>query len=392
MVLWIVLACFTALVAAILIAPLMRPIPESRKGHEDEAAVYRDQLREIERDRHQGLIGAAEADYARAEIGRRLLAVADKTARAERDATEPASRKHQLTTFSILLCLPLVGIGLYVTLGSPGLPAQPLEARLANPGNNMALLVAKAERHLAANPQDGAGWDLLAPIYFRSQRLGDAEMAYRRAIALLGETPDRLAGLGETLIAANDGVVTLDARQSFARAVELDRSNMRARFYLALSDEQAGRRQAALDAFRALAADSPPGAAWMALVNEHIARNGGAPLATPSDGPQIGKAPGKAPGNPDAAAVEAAQNMSAGERKQMIEGMVTSLAARLKDDPDNIEGWLRLVRSYKVLGEDGKATDALRMGLKTFPADGAPGQRLVALAREIGLSVEGVTQ
>lgn len=388
MVLWIVLACFTALVAAVLIAPLMRPVAESQKGHEDEAAVYRDQLREVERDRHQGLIGAEEAEYARAEIGRRLLAVADKSARAEKGGRAPATGRHRLATLSIIIGLPLVGLCLYVLLGSPGLPAQPLEARLANPGNNMALLVAKAERHLAANPDDGAGWDLLAPIYFRSQRLGDAEMAYRRAIALLGETSDRLAGLGETLVATNDGIVTVDARQSFARAVELDRSNMRARFYLALSDEQAGRQQAALEGFRALAADSPPGAAWMALVNDHIARNGGAPLATaPANTPT-----GKAPGNPDAADVAAAQDMSPGDRKQMIEGMVASLAAKLKDDPDNIEGWLRLVRSYKVMGEDDRAADALRTGLKTFPAEGAQGQRLVALAREIGLSVEGVTQ
>ncbi|MBT9368581.1 c-type cytochrome biogenesis protein CcmI [Rhizobium sp. CSW-27] len=392
MVLWIVLACFTALVAAVLIAPLMRPVPESRKGHEDEAAVYRDQLREVERDRHQGLIGIEEAEYARAEIGRRLLALAEKSRRTGHDEGSKGAGRHRLATFSIIVCLPLVGLCLYVLLGSPGLPAQPLEARLANPGNNMALLVAKAERHLAANPEDGAGWDLLAPIYFRSQRLGDAEMAYRRAIALVGESSERLAGLGETLVAANEGIVTADARQSFARAVELDRSNMRARFYMALSDEQAGRRQAALDGFRALAADSPPGAPWVALVNDHIARNGGAPLARPSVPPQAGDAPGKVPGNPDAADVEAAQEMSASDRAQMIEGMVASLAAKLQDDPRNIEGWLRLVRSYKVLGQDEKAADALRTGLKTFPADGAPGQRLVALAREIGLSVEGVTQ
>src|SRR5690606_36995137 len=111
---------------------------------------------------------------------------------------------------------------LYLLLGNPGMPDQPLEARLANPGNNIALLVAKAERHLAQNPNDGAGWDLLAPIYFRSMRLGDAEMAYRNAIRILGTNPARLAGLGETLVAANDGIVTEDARLAFEEAAKLD--------------------------------------------------------------------------------------------------------------------------------------------------------------------------
>jgi cytochrome c-type biogenesis protein CcmH len=382
MVLWIVLAVLTAVVAAVLIAPLMKARQPVLAGPEDGAAVYRDQLREIDRDLSEGLIGAQEADYARAEIGRRLLAIAGKS-----DATDASVVKagpggrHRLALSAILLCLPAVGLCLYLMLGSPGLPDQPLEARLANPGNNIALLIAKAERHLAQNPNDGAGWDLLAPIYFRSQRLADAENAYRRAIALLGENPERLAGLGETLVAGRDGVVTADALAAFERAVALNRNNMRARFYVALGLEQAGRTPEALKAFQAIAADSPPGAAWTQLVAEHIAKNGGAPAAAT-----------KAPGNPGADDIAAAQQLSATDRQQMIEGMVESLAARLKDDPNNIEGWLRLVRSYKVLGRDESAGEALKTGLKTFPPTGEEGRRLLALAREMGLSLEGISQ
>lgn len=382
MVLWIVLAVLTAVVAAVLIAPLMKARQPVLAGPEDGAAVYRDQLREIDRDLSEGLIGAQEADYARAEIGRRLLAIAGKS-----DATDASVVKagpggrHRLALSAILLCLPAVGLCLYLMLGSPGLPDQPLEARLANPGNNIALLIAKAERHLAQNPNDGAGWDLLAPIYFRSQRLADAENAYRRAIALLGESPERLAGLGETLVAGRDGVVTADALAAFERAVALNRNNMRARFYVALGLEQAGRTPDALKAFQAIAADSPPGAAWTQLVAEHIAKNGGAPAAAT-----------KAPGNPGADDIAAAQQLSATDRQQMIAGMVESLAARLKDDPNNIEGWLRLVRSYKVLGRDESAGEALKTGLKTFPPTGEEGRRLLALAREMGLSLEGISQ
>ncbi|MGE6743504.1 c-type cytochrome biogenesis protein CcmI [Allorhizobium pseudoryzae] len=387
MVLWIVLAVLTAAVAAVLIAPLMKAREPVAAGADDGAAVYRDQLREVDRDLSQGLIGAAEAEYARAEIGRRLLAVAGKADGSEVSAAAAKSGSpHRLARSAILLCLPGIGLCLYLVLGSPELPDQPLEARLANPGNNIALLVAKAERHLAENPNDGAGWDLLAPIYFRSQRLADAENAYRKAIALQGESPERLAGLGETLVAGRDGVVTEEALAAFERAVAMNRNNMRARFYVALGLEQAGRTGDALAAFKAIKADSPPGAAWTQLVAEHIAKNGGAQ----NDGAPATAT--KAPGNPDAEAVAAAREMAPQDRRKMIEGMVDSLAAKLKDDPNNIEGWLRLVRSYKVLGRDESAGEALKTGLKTFPPTGEEGRRLLALAREMGLSLEGVSQ
>ena len=377
MVLWILFAFLTAGVAAILIAPMMKASRHLQDDREGEVAVYRDQLRELERDRQSGLIGADEAENARAEIGRRLLSAADAASKSGSDVA--TFRKHGLPAVFVVLCLPAVGLCLYLVLGSPGLPAQPLEARLANPGSNMALLVAKAERHLAENPNDGQGWDLLAPIYFRLQRYGDSELAYRNALRFLGETPARLAGLGETLVAASDGLVTEDARGLFERAVALDQGNMRARFYVGLGLEQAGRTAEALRAFEALAKDSPPGAAWEQLVRQHIAKNGGTPKAAPL-------------GNPTAEDVAAAQNMGQGDRQAMIRGMVESLSAKLADDPRNIEGWLRLVRSYKVLGEDEKARDALKAGLKAFPGPQPEAQRLLALAREIGVSLEGMTQ
>lgn len=372
MIFWILIAVLTAGVAGLLIAPLMKARAPEATGREDEAAVYRDQLKEIDRDLAQGLIGEKEADYARAEIGRRLLAATDAPQKSLKPASIP--RPHKITTLLVILCPPAVGLAGYLMLGSPGMPDQPLAARLANPGNNIELLIAKAERHLAQNPQDGGGWDLLAPIYMRSGRYDDAQQAFRSAMRILGETPQRLGGLGETLVAANQGIVTDEARGFFEKAAQLDPSNMRSRFYVALGLEQAGRKPEALEAFNAIKRDSPPGAAWEALINQHIAAN--------SD---------NAPGNPTAADVAAAKDMSGEDRQAMISGMVASLSERLKAEPNNIEGWLRLVRSYRVLGREQEARDALVTGLKTFPPETGDGQRLVSLAREIGLA-EGIAQ
>ncbi|MBC7314115.1 MAG: tetratricopeptide repeat protein, partial [Rhizobium sp.] len=265
--------------------------------------------------------------------------------------------------------------------GNPDMPAAPLAARLENPDGNIELLVAKVERHLAANPNDGSGWDVLAPIYFKMQRLGDAELAYRNAIRLLGTSPARMNGIGEVLVAGNDGIVTDDARSAFAEALRLDPRDPRAQFYLALALEQAGKKAEALIAFQAIAKASPADAPWLPLVQEHIASNGGAPLAGLPTAP-------KAPGNPSESDVEAAAGMSAGDRNAMIRGMVDSLDAKLKEDPNNFEGWMRLVRSYAMLSEKDKALAALKTALQAFPAEKDEGKQLIAMGRELGLPVE----
>ncbi|WP_461521396.1 c-type cytochrome biogenesis protein CcmI [Rhizobium leguminosarum] len=385
MLFWILVAALTAALAVILLYPLLRGAKAADNIRAGEAAVYRDQLRELDRDLDGGLITPEEADYARAEIGRRLIAVS-----AEEPAETPKpARHHRFTEAFVLLVLPVLGLCLYLTTGRPDLPSQPLEARLENPGNDVAVLITKAERHLAEKPDDGKGWDVLAPIYFRTMRVNDAQVAYRNAIRLLGPSPVRLDGLAETLMAVSDGVVTEEARQVLEQSLTLQPDNPRARFYIALSMEQAGRPDEARQAFEALAKQSPSDAPWLPLVNQHIAMNGGAPAganpATPGANPS-------APGNPTQEDVAAAENMSAGDRQQMIRGMVESLDAKLSEDPNNFEGWVRLVRSYAVLNDKDRAAGALKRGLAAFPPPGEKGRQLLALARELGIATEGATQ
>ncbi|WP_432444743.1 c-type cytochrome biogenesis protein CcmI [Rhizobium leguminosarum] len=406
MLFWILVAALTAALAVILLYPLLRGAKAADNIRAGEAAVYRDQLRELDRDLNGGLITSEEADYARAEIGRRLIAVsADEPA----ETPKPA-RHHRFTEAFVLLVLPVLGLCLYLTTGRPDLPSQPLEARLENPGNDVAVLITKAERHLSEKPDDGKGWDVLAPIYFRTMRVNDAQLAYRNAIRLLGPSPVRLDGLAETLMAVSDGVVTEEARQVLEQSLTLEPDNPRARFYIALSMEQAGRPDEARQAFEALAKQSPAGAPWLPLVNQHIAMNGGAPAgadpaapganpaapgadpAAPGANPAAPGANPAAPGNPTQQDVAAAETMSAGDRQQMIRGMVESLDAKLSEDPNNFEGWMRLVRSYAVLNDKDRAADALKRGLAAFPPPGVQGRQLLALARELGIATEGATQ
>ncbi|MBC7337676.1 MAG: c-type cytochrome biogenesis protein CcmI, partial [Clostridia bacterium] len=161
MLFWIVSAFLTVAVAVALLYPLLKGAAPTPIDDAGEAAVYRDQLKELERDKAQGLISAEDASYARAEIGRRLLAVSGKS-----EIPGEIGRTNGLNRFAqafVILCLPAVGLGLYLKTGNPDMPAAPLAARLENPDGNIELLVAKVERHLAANPNDGSGWDVLAP-------------------------------------------------------------------------------------------------------------------------------------------------------------------------------------------------------------------------------------
>lgn len=406
MLFWIFSALLTVAAAVLLLSPLLRATARATRYDEGEAAVYRDQLRELERDKAQGLISAEDADYARAEIGRRLLAVAGRAPSDDGGDTAGASAagtlgekprrgsRYGLSQAFILLCLPAIGLAGYLEIGSPGTPDAPLAARIENPGDDINLLITKVERHLADNPDDGNGWNVLAPVYFRVGRVDDAELAYRNAIRLLGADPDRLNGLGETLVTRNDGIVTEDAAKAFEAARRMSPNNPRADYYLALALEQGGRRAEALKAFQEIAAASPANAPWMELINRHIASNSaGLPLANAPAVTQAAPAtPANpaAPGNPTAGDIAAAQDMSEADRSQMIRGMVESLDQKLKDDPNNFEGWMRLVRSYAMLKDKARAEAALKDGLKAFPADGAEGQQLLAMARELGLDLEGV--
>lgn len=378
MVFWIIVAVMTATVAALLLLPLLRAAGPGAVAGQHDAEVYRDQLEELKRDARNGLIAPDEAELARAEIARRLLAASAKAERKTAPVgTSSAGKANRLAQAAVIVVLPVVGLCLYLTTGSPELPDAPLSARLADPGDDIEILIAQAERQLAANPEDGAGYDVLAPIYYRSGRFDDAISAFSNAIRINGPSPQRLGGYAESLIARSGGLVATEARKALEQSLALQPQDPRARFYLALGLEQDGKADEALTAFREIVKTSPAGAPWLPLVNEHIAA-----LVPAGSAPAAGEA---RLGGPDAAAIANAGAMSTNDRRQMIEGMVSSLAAKLKEDPANLEGWQRIIRSYAVLGETAKAEGALREGLAAFPREGDGGRQLLALAAELGI-------
>jgi cytochrome c-type biogenesis protein CcmH len=354
MTLWFVFALMTA--AAIFAVLLPLGVGSRAQTGGSETTVYKDQLAEIDRDVAAGLIGATEADAARVEISRRLLAAADQT----RDPpVQSNTRLRRSAALLSLVGLPVLAVAVYLPLGSPRLGDFPLAQRARAPDATQPLdaLVAKVEQHLEQNPTDARGWTVLAPVLARLGRFDDAARAYRNAIAYGGETADRRADLGEVIAAAAGGVVTAEAKGEFEHAQALQADDPKASYFLGLAAEQDGRNADAASIWRALLSKAPQNAPWRPLIEAALTRVGvpGAPApGAPAPG---APAPG-APALPDGA-MAAAKDMSDSDRGTMIRGMVERLATRLKQNGDDVEGWLRLVRAYMVMGDRDKAQGAL---------------------------------
>ena len=273
MILWMIFGLMTAAAIAAVLFPLVRRRAEEFSGND--IAVYRDQLGELDRDRAAGLIGKSEAEAARVEISRRLLAAADadaaEFATAVSDPTSTA-RFRRFIIAAALLLLPAGAGALYLRLGSPDLAAIAAGGAVQpEQQTQIENVVARVEVHLQSTPRDGRGWEVLAPVYMQLGRYSDSVRAWRNALALLGESAEREANLGEALMAEANGVVTVEAKAAFVRAVTLDNTIVSARYYLGRAAEQDGKREEAAKIWRDLIAEAPAGAHWVDDVRAALA-------------------------------------------------------------------------------------------------------------------------
>jgi cytochrome c-type biogenesis protein CcmH len=280
----------------------------------------------------------------------------------------------------VLIFVPALALGLYAYVGTPNMPDDPLEARLDAPASTMDMptAIAKIERHLAKNPDDGRGWAVIAPIYVRLGRYDDAVRAFTNEIRTLGPSGERYAGLGEAQVYLANGMIDADAKKSFEQAAVLDPKSPRAAYYLGLAAQQDGDKANAVAIWTRLVAESPPDAPWLPTVRARLAEVGGAASAQADNAPA-------APDAGRAKMAEAVAAMPKDQQQAMIHRMVDGLADRLKTNGGDIEGWLRLMRAYQVLNEQDKAKLALSDARRNFAADPSATKRIDDLAHELGL-------
>jgi cytochrome c-type biogenesis protein CcmH len=266
MLFWMIIAAMTGAAVLAVLWPLSRRRKVASSAREAELAVYRDQLAEIERDRERGLLVETEAEAARIEVSRRLLAA--DAVRDEAGASGAVGRRRVAAILS-LAGVPLLALMLYGAVGSPEFQDVRVDGR-SRAGVELAAIVRSIEGTLEKNPQDGRGWEVLVPYYLSVGRSGDALNAQQNALRLLGPTAEREATLGETLVAAANGLVTPEARAAFDRAAGLDANNPKALFFLGLAALQSEKREEARTSWQRLLQVASPDDRWVAYARRQL--------------------------------------------------------------------------------------------------------------------------
>src|SRR4051812_46583342 len=365
MTLWFVFALMTAAAIFAVLWPLGRHGRPQRDG--SETIVYQDQLAEIDRDVAAGLIGSSEAEAARVEISRRLLAAADGEHGVP---ARPNLKLRRASTVLALAGLPIAAVAFYLSVGSPQLGDFPLASRSRTADANQPLdnLVAQVEAHLEKNPTDGRGWSVLAPVLARLGRYDEAIRAYRNSITYNGDSAERRSDLGEALMGSAGGVVTSEAKAEFERAVAQKADDPKANYFLGLAAEQDGRQADAAAIWRTMLEKAPAEAPWRPLVQAALVRVGGPAMPALSND-----------------TMAAAKDMTETDRGAMIRGMVDRLATRLKQNGDDVEGWLRLVKAYMVMGDRDKAASAVIDARQAVASDAERLRQLNEGLKNLGL-------
>ena len=380
MTLWLTLAVMTALALALVLRPLLRRAPPAEGRRVHELRVYRAQLAELGREREQGLLPEPEAEAARLEIQRRILAA--DAAGGEAGVSAP-SRSGRAVALLAALVLPALSGLIYWQLGSPGQPSAPYAGRAEERravaeqeagAPAIGDLIARLEQRTSDRPDDAMAWLRLGQAYALTRDFPHAAEALERAVTLDPENPDARSALGETLVMASGGVVTERAGEQFRKALAVDPGDPRARYYSGLALLQKGERQRALDVWVALLGTTPADAPWTgslrtqaAALAEELGLDPEAVLPGAVASAGRDRSPG-APG-PDAEGRRAAGEMAPEERQEMIRNMVEGLAARLEQQPDDASGWRRLGRSYEVLGQPERSADAYGRAAELLPED-----------------------
>lgn len=397
---WLPVIVISLIVLAWLVVPGMKLAQSNAKRADYDINVYKDQLAELDREAAEGRIEGSELDAARLEIQRRLLAASDDKEQIVKDASKGGT----LPIFMAAGAAPIFAVAFYMYNGSPEIPDHPMSSRpdvmraadaqaSAHTGQqapSMDQALVSLEKRLQENPNDVDGWILLARSYAGTGNAVKAAEAYARAVPLADRHPMLLADWAEARLNAQEGQFTVEVFNDFVEARENDPTLPKPWFYIGLDMVMGGNFQGAVQTWTDLMLIAPDNPQLKQALNQQItkaAKEGGIDVSTitPSDvaqqvaaqmeavrTPQTPEltipAPTAAAPGPSQEDVQAAQEMSSEDRSAFIRSMVARLAEKLEENPNDPEGWQRLIRAYEVLGETDKAAEA-RQKLEAIKAN-----------------------
>lgn len=397
MIFWAIAIVLLVIVAVSVIWPLARGKADARDEVDFDIEVFRDQLAEVGRERADGRLGNAEAEAAKVEISRRILA-----ADSGRKKARVAGSRQPATAAALATLIVGSALVTYFQVGTPGQPARPYAerqderqgqmAQRDRGGMDLSALAERLKKRLETDSENSQGWQLLARTFMTLGDFKSAVPAYARLIELNPLAQGVYAAYGEALALSADGSVTPKSYEAFRKALNRDAKEPTARFYMALASWQASEYREAYDAWFALLAESAADDPWASETRQRLEEASeklGLDLAAlPQPLPAKSTTLAQGFSGPSKEDMVAAQQMSPEDRQEMIRGMVAGLAAKLEENPNNFEGWLRLIRSYGVLGETKKARAALHDAMAQFANAPFVKSKLEGIAAELSLDEE----
>lgn len=283
-----------------------------------------------------------------------------------------------------------IGVGVSRNKGMAVAGAAPTPAASGSPQPDVDSMISSLEAKLKTNPADAEGWRMLAWSFFETGRFAESATAYKKAAQLKPDNADYWSSLGEALVLAGSGDVPKDASAAFRKALSIDPKDPRARYFLGVEQDIAGKHAEAIESWFALLKDTPAGAPWEADVRKTIEQVADKEKIDIKD--RLATLKPAAPAGPAAALngipgptreqMTAASQLPSGQQEAMVRGMVGSLAAKLQADPKQPDRWMMLIRSRMMLGQGREAAQALGQAIAANPESRS---QLVSAAKTLGV-------
>jgi cytochrome c-type biogenesis protein CcmH len=344
-----------------IIVPIIRA--RANSSHEYNATIYYDQLNEIKRDLDCGVLSPSDGEALKAEIEKRLEKNNENIiTEATNKLKEAGARAPIVVAIVMVGFIPFMAYGLYLYLGSPEKQDLPFAKRkiissVDTANVEMNNLVKKLRERLDQNPNQLKGWVLLGKSLVNLNRFSDASKAFKQALRIAPNKAEIASFAAETSFMAQGGEFNQEVRYFFKLAQKINPREHKALYYLGLDAFMEKKYSTAIQYWVDLISISPVGAPWLDSVRDRlIVASKAGKLKISSFASRVKsqrlndnqQSPEPSPTQED---IKNANDMSEKERKFFIRSMVDRLAERLKSEPNDLNGWRRLARAYRVLGE-----------------------------------------